>query len=69
MIIFLSFCYDSYSDERLVSQETVLLHGWGSKTLNFGIKEVSKGQISAPGCYTGGREFKTPTRPTLRVFK
>ena len=46
MIIFLSFCYDSYSDERLVSQETVLLHGCRSKTLNFGIKEVSKGQIS-----------------------
>ena len=24
---------------------------------------------SAPGCDKGSREFETPTRPTLRVFK
>ena len=23
----------------------------------------------APGCDAGGREFETPTGPTLRVFK
>ena len=25
--------------------------------------------LCAPGCDAGGREFETPTGPTLRVFK
>ena len=37
---------------------------------NCSIKPCIGGSLGcAPGCDAGGREFETPTRPTLRVFK
>ena len=36
-----------FSDERLISYETVVLRRWGSETLKFGVKQVDKVQFPA----------------------
>ena len=36
-----------HKDERLLSKGTVVPCLWGSETLEFGIKQVDKGKISA----------------------
>ena len=38
--------------------------------VGLGCKQCTGSSIGcAPGCYAGGREFETPTGPTLRIFK